>query len=250
MKLSTLTGPSNLSPAPSAHDIDAGVNVAPAIGKHIGALETLLPLLPGNEEVCQKLEELKALLSSGLSMSVTVIEAEQTAPVIIDYDENKPLGQQRAHIHGVGTASVGHLPTKIIREAGFVGDVISEIGDLESRAPDYDELIEKYNELGRWTNQLLRTTTTLKQACSEMARKRQSSPRSRTLEDQPTAVSGDIDRMIADNFVMTMYENMRIGLGDKAWVAISKRLRSQGIPKELAEQIVNRAIAISEKAKG
>lgn len=250
MKLSTLAGPHALIQQPHAHDIDAGSNAAPAIGRHISSLKSLLALVPDSEDLCAKVAEIEAMLASRTNPGTPMIEMQQQPPTILDYDENKPLGQQRAHIHGVGSSAVGYLPTKIVREASFVGDVISEIDGMESGNPDYDQLIEKYNELNRWTQQLARTTNTLSAAASEMARYRQSRRRSGYLENQDDTVrpipQSEIDRMIADNHVIAMYETMKVGLGERAWVAISKRLRAQGMDPQVVERIINRAIVLSE----
>lgn len=244
MKLSTLTGPYPLIQQPQSHDIDASTNVMPAINRHISSLKSLLAMIPAGDQLCAKLDELESMISSHAGTSTTMIEMQQP-PIILDFDVNKPLGQQRAHIRGVGSAAVGYLPTKIVREAGFVGDVISEIDSMEAGSSDYDELVEKYNELNRWTQQLSRTTDTLAAASREMMQYRQSR-RSKSLEhieQAPTSnLQSDIDRMIDDNHVMAMYETMKPGLGEKAWVAISKRLKAQGTDPILVDRMIDRAI--------
>jgi hypothetical protein len=51
-----------------------------------------------------------------------------------------------------------------------------------------------------------------------------------------------LDDYVASSFVIEMYETLKPGLGDKAWVAISKRLRAEGYDSQMVESIVNRAI--------
>lgn len=62
------------------------------------------------------------------------------------------------------------------------------------------------------------------------------------------SVGEGIDQMIKDEAVMEMYETMRVGLGDRAWVAITKRLRSQGHDANLVESMINRAIIIANRS--
>jgi len=60
--------------------------------------------------------------------------------------------------------------------------------------------------------------------------------------------SEDIDQLIKDADVVEMYETMRVGLGDKSWVAITKRLRSQGYPADLVESMIDRAVVMTKKS--
>lgn len=55
-----------------------------------------------------------------------------------------------------------------------------------------------------------------------------------------------LDQIIRDSYVLEMYETMRVGLGDKAWVAITKRLIAEGYDSQMVENIVNRAIITSQ----
>lgn len=60
-----------------------------------------------------------------------------------------------------------------------------------------------------------------------------------------TKINAPIDESMRELCVIEMYETMKIGLGDRAWVAISKRLKSEGHDPELVEAVVNRAIIIT-----
>lgn len=60
-----------------------------------------------------------------------------------------------------------------------------------------------------------------------------------------TDINAPIDESLRNLCVIEMYETMKIGLGDRAWVAISKRLKSEGHDPELVEAVVNRAIIIT-----
>lgn len=315
MKLTTISSPTNLSNTPSGVDLDVASNVAPSIGKHIASLETLIALLPNSDEICEKLGELKNLLASILQSSSPVIEDKDLAPTILDYDANKSIAQQRAHIHGVGTSSVGFLPTKIIREAGFVDDEIKEIDDLETKGASKQDLLNKYKVLAHRSEQMARSATTLRNGIRELMVKKQlgnifpntkideqvihvsvqkledrlremvktgaslsydsidnamqqickedgCSPGdlhdlfksshegmtpdewAKTIKEQHIESTASIDKHIADSHVMEMFETMRIGLGDKAWVAISKRLRSEGYDPELVNRMIDRAIVL------
>lgn len=247
MKLSAISAPGTLTQQPAGIDIDVASNVAPAVMRNMASLETLIRLLPGSEDMCAKLAELKDLLSSRLPAS-KVIEVQEPAATILDYDATKPIGQQRAHIHGVGSAAMSYLPSKVIREAGFVDDAIKEISDMEQKGTDQEDLVSKYKELSKWSEQMLRSTTTLKNGIEELAVKKQlgnifPSGTKITEEPQgPVTAQDDIDSMISSLHVMEMYGTMKIGLGEKAWVAISKRLKSQGHDHALVEKIINQAI--------
>jgi len=60
-----------------------------------------------------------------------------------------------------------------------------------------------------------------------------------------TDINAPIDESVRNLFVIEMYETMKVGLGDRAWVAISKRLKSEGHDPELVEAVVNRAIIMA-----
>lgn len=248
MKLNMLTGATIFGRLSPGHDIDAGLYVAPTIRQHIEALERLLPMLGSDDELCSKLGELKNLLSSRLGAASAMIENDQPVDVILDHDPSKPLGQQRVHIHGVGSTILSLLPTKIMREAGFVETVIGEI-DSDRMTADRDDQSKKYSELARWAEQLLRSTTFLNQACIEMARKSQIVVTEKKDDVMADAVSSALDGMITDNSVLEMYETLYPGLGDRAWVAIAKRLRAQGHPAKLVESLLNRAVILAEMKK-
>lgn len=247
MKLSAIASPANLVQAPAGVDIDVASNIAPSIMKNLASLETLIKLMPGSDDLCSKIGEIKDMLSARLPAS-TVIEVHEPAATILDYDATKPIGQQRAHIHGVGSAAMSYLPSKVIREVGFVDDVIKEINGMEEKGADQEELISKYKELSKWSEQMLRSATTLKNGIEELAVKRQLGkifPSGTTISEESPKMekpTDEIDSMISNLHVMEMYGTMKTGLGEKAWVAISKRLRSQGHDHAIIEQIINRAI--------
>lgn len=60
-----------------------------------------------------------------------------------------------------------------------------------------------------------------------------------------TDINAPIDESMRDLCVIEMYETMKVGLGDRAWVAISKRLKAEGHDPALIEAVINRAIVIS-----
>jgi hypothetical protein len=248
MKLNMLTGTTIFGRPSPGHDIDAALYVAPTIQQHIEALERLLPMLGSDDELCGKLSELKNLLSSRLGAASTMIENDQPIDVILDHDPSKTLGQQRVHIHGVGSTIMSLLPTKIIREAGFVEDIIGEI-DADRIAANYDQQREKYQDLTKWAEQLLRSATFLNQACLEMARKSQTVVTEKEDDVMANEASSALDSMITSNSVLEMYETLYPGLGDLAWVAIAKRLRAQGHPVNLVESALNRAVVLAEMKK-
>jgi len=63
-----------------------------------------------------------------------------------------------------------------------------------------------------------------------------------------TQVNAPIDESVRDLCVIEMYETMKVGLGDRAWVAISKRLKAEGHDPGLIEAVINRAIVLCSGA--
>lgn len=58
----------------------------------------------------------------------------------------------------------------------------------------------------------------------------------------------DLDKKITESCIIEMYETLKVGLGEKSWVSIAKRLKAQGMPQSLAEQLIDRAIIKVSKA--
>ena len=58
-----------------------------------------------------------------------------------------------------------------------------------------------------------------------------------------TNLNTPIDETMQKLCVMEMYETLKVGLGDKAWVAISKRLKAEGHPPQLVEDAIDHAIS-------
>jgi len=54
--------------------------------------------------------------------------------------------------------------------------------------------------------------------------------------------STEIEETVTSLGIMEMYETMKVGLGERAWVAISRRLKAEGYDPELVEEAVNHAI--------
>ena len=61
-----------------------------------------------------------------------------------------------------------------------------------------------------------------------------------------TATTAAIDESLTALHVLEMYETMRVGMGDRSWVAISKRLRAEGYDLQLIEDVIDRAIILSQ----
>jgi hypothetical protein len=240
MKLESISKP--LSTAPSTLDIDVASNIAPSIMKSVSSLDALVGLIPDNTEICNKIEELKSLLSSKLPQSTVIEDNRDQTETIIGYDANKTVSQQRAHIHGVGTTTLEFLPVKVVREAGFVEDVMKELDVLEKSNTHRDSILAKYKELAKWSEQMLRSALTLKNGVKELVVKKQLTgifPKGTDIKEETVQ---ELDSRISDLYIFEMYETMKVGLGEKAWVAISKRLKAEGHSPVLIEKLINRAI--------
>jgi hypothetical protein len=64
------------------------------------------------------------------------------------------------------------------------------------------------------------------------------------LKHRTNETDDDMDDQIRSAHVMEMYETMSPGMGDKAWVAITKRLKAEGYDADLVERMINRAIIL------
>lgn len=52
----------------------------------------------------------------------------------------------------------------------------------------------------------------------------------------------DLEKMIKDMHIIEMYETMKVGLGEKSWVAINKRLKSEGLDPAIVDKAIDHAI--------
>jgi hypothetical protein len=61
--------------------------------------------------------------------------------------------------------------------------------------------------------------------------------------------SSKIENAIKDLHIMEMYETLKVGLGEKSWVAITKRLKTEGFDPTLVDKAVDAAIVKLSKAE-
>lgn len=57
------------------------------------------------------------------------------------------------------------------------------------------------------------------------------------------------ESLIKKMHILEMYETLKPGLGEKAWVAINKRLKAEGYNSELVDQAINHAILKFDSTK-
>ena len=310
MKLSTISTQSNPLIDRSRIDIDVTSRLGPAIQQHLSGLEELCKILPNCADLQEKLNELKALFSSVVTLSTNVLEADNTAPRVYNYDESKPFSQQMVRT-GAGAERIGYLPTKIINEAGRVESLVKDVDVIErmsreNKGMQADDVQDSIDKLLHFNKQLINSVQVFNEAVTEMKTmlgpKTEIGEGSTLLDNSVTKLENRLHTMVKNGstldykaideimqqicredgcapsdlhnhfseknngspdawvrnleeglmsvikeaHVMELYQTMKIGLGEKAWVAISKRLRAQGMEPKIIEQIINRAVINSQ----
>ena len=221
MKLQNLSENSAAISNPVGMDLDVATRLGPTIQKHLVALETLARLLPNSSSICSKLAELKSDFESCVSMNSNVLEKDAIDIV------NLTLEQQ---LHSPVHPAVKDLETEL-KDMGKTGNTISnsaitaKVNAVASRNKVTPSDLDK---MFKATHGNATADHYVKLA------------KDGVLKEQERIMT--VDDYIASSFVMEMYETMKPGLGDKAWVAISKRLKAEGYEHDMVESIINRAI--------
>lgn len=227
MKLKTLS--ENISPVQGGLDLDVANRLGPTVLKHIVSLETLSKLLPNTAEICAKLEELKHAFETSVSLQSNVLEKNAIDAI------NLTLEQQ---LHSPVHPAVKDLENEL-KSVGKTGKSIhnSQISSMVKKIAEKNRV--SVNDLNKMFMASHGNSTPYHYM--ELARNGQIK--------EATTAHLTIDDHVANSFVIEMYETMKPGLGDKAWVAISKRLKAQGYEPAMVENIINRAIVKVSKSK-
>lgn len=227
MKLENLS--ENLGMHSTGVDIDVASRLGPTINKHLIALSTLSKLLPNSTVLQTKLEELKQDFETSVSLHSNVLEKNAIDIV------NLTLEQQ---LHAPVHQAVKDLEIELKQE-GKRGKT-SANGEISAKIKT---VAERNNVTVNDLNKMF------------MASHGNTTPHDyvKMVKDGSVKESANkemsLDDYIAASFVIETYETMKTGLGDKAWVAISKRLRAEGYEPSMVESMINRAIDKISKNK-
>lgn len=203
-------------------DLDVATRLGPTILKHLIALSTLSKLLPNSSLLQTKLDELKQDFETCVSLSSNVLEKDAVDIV------NLTLEQQ---LHAPVHQAVKDLETELKQEGksgkttdnGAVSAIIKTVAERNHvTVSDLNKMFmaSHGNTTPHHYVKMVKDGSVKESIAREMS----------------------IDDYIAASFVIETYETMKPGLGDKAWVAISKRLRAEGYEPAMVESMINRAI--------
>jgi hypothetical protein len=235
MKLDSILDQINLRQEPTSMDLDVSIRLGPTISQHLTALEALCKLLPNCAELQEKLNEIKGLFASSVPLQSNVLEAyskREDYPVVYEYDPENPIEKQRlAVIGGAGSYTLESLDSKVRAETAELSRRVDGIRDVG----DYSDREHLYRNAQYLASILENHLLTLAVGIKQIAQKSNSDKMSET-----SAVNHGIEL----DHVMAMYETMKPGMGDRAWVAITKRLRAEGHDPAIIEMMINRAIIL------
>lgn len=235
MKLDSILDQINLRQDPTSMDLDVSTRLGPTISQHLMALEALCKLLPNCSELQEKLNEIKSLFSSSVPLQSNVLEASsrrEDYPVVYEYDPEKPIEQQRlAVIGGAGSYTLESLDSKVRAETAELSKRVDEIRGVE----DYSDRENSYRHAQYLASILENHLLTLAVGIKQLDQKSKADKMSET---------SAVDRGIELDHVVAMYEMMKPGMGDRAWVAITKRLRAEGHDPAIVEMMINQAIIL------
>lgn len=203
-------------------DLDVASRLGPTINKHLVALETLSKLLPNSSALCNKIEDLKHDFEACVSLQNNVLEknAIDIAQLTLEQQLHSPvhpavkdLEVELKALGKSGKSTNGQQISDLVKKVAEKNSVT--INDLNKMFMSSHGNATPHHYITLAKDGVLKETQ----------------------EREFT-----IDDYVASSFVIEMYETMKPGLGDKAWVAISKRLRAEGYDQQMVENIINRAI--------
>jgi hypothetical protein len=173
MKLSTIVGQGSPLNDPSRIDLDVTARLGPAIQQHLTGLETLCNLIPNSGALKEKIDEIRSMFSSVVPLGSNVLEAENPAPRVYDYDQSKAFSQQMART-GAGAERIGYLPVKIVNEAGRAEklvkdiDIIERLANEKSKGMKMTDVQDSIDQLIHFNKQLTNTVMVFNDAVIEM----------------------------------------------------------------------------------
>jgi len=210
-----------LSPPSPGVDMDTMTQLGPVISRHINELIKLCDCIPNSNNLKDQITDLKSLFATYIPMHDNVLENLPIAEQQVKHDALKSVGMLRDELVKYGRTGKPITDTIVNK---IMQDVLAK-----SRRTDM--------------NSLLQTWKSSKAGLSPLQWARQS-PDIRDTNIHDTALITKIDETVKDLCIIEMFETMRVGLGNKAWVAISKRLKAEGYNHQLVEAAIDRAIIL------
>lgn len=198
---------------PSKVDLDVTARLAPTVQTHIAALQSLCKLLPNCGEIESKLHELEDEFKARLPPYTSMLE--KNSDVTLEQQLHSP-------VHPAVSALEDELK-KMHKENkkhhnGDVSSIVKKTADANKVS------VNDLHKMFQSTHGNLTPHEYLRFA------------------KDGSIHESSIDTLLESHHLLAMYETMKVGMGEKAWVAIAKRLRSQGIDPLIVEQMINHAI--------
>jgi hypothetical protein len=262
-------------------DMDAFSTVGPQIARNLAELQRLTAVIPNNQTLQDKITELSSLFQTYIPMQSNMLErdrvqthgyvesqrlaaARQAAVLADNLSVANPDWQTISHTAAEFHESIWNLQPIIehiqqtITEQQVKHHALRAVGMLRDELVNYGRTGKPLNDTSvnriiddvllhtgnTDKNSLLQTWKSSKAGLTPLQWARQS-PDIHDKNIHNTQLNSPIDESIKDLCVMEMYETLRVGLGEKAWVAISKRLKAEGYDPQLIEAVIDRAIVLS-----
>lgn len=259
-------------------DMDAFATVGPQIARNLAELERLCAAIPNNKTLLDRIDDLRALFATYIPIQQNMLEigsqdvaryveterlkiARQAATLaenlsvtspdwatltqeIVEFSEGiwslKPLIEQIRE-----TISEQQVKHHAQRAVGMLRDELVKYGRTGKPITDdsvnhiIHDVLEKTGNTDM--NSLLQTWKSSKAGLTPLQWAKQS-PDIHDKHIHDTTLNAPIDETVQNLCIMEMYETLKVGLGDKAWVAISKRLKAEGYAPQLVEDAIDHAI--------
>jgi len=210
-----------ISPRPTI-DMDAITHFGPEIARHLNALSSICDYIPNSKNLKDHVEDLKSLFSTYVPLQDNMLEKSGIEEQMVKHEALRAVGMLRNALVKYGRT--GKPITDVI-----VNKLMKEILDQTNRTD---------------MNSLLQTWKSSKAGLTPLQWAKQA-PDIHDTGIHDIEANAPIDESVKNLCVMEMYETLRVGLGEKAWVAISKRLKAEGHDPQLVEDIVDRAIILA-----
>ena len=260
-------------------DMDAYATVGPQIARNLAELQRLTAAIPNNSTLQDKLAELNALYATYIPMQSNMLErgdiqshgyvesqrlvaARQAAVLVDNLSAQNPdwqtISQTAADFHESlwnlqpvieqvqQTIAEQQVKHHALRAVGMLRDELVKYGRTGKAITDdsvnqiIDDVVEKTGNTDK--NSLLQTWKSSKAGLTPLQWAHQS-PDIHDKNIHNTKLNTSIDETIQRMCIIEMYETLKVGLGEKAWVAISKRLKAEGYDPNLVEDAIDYTIS-------
>ena len=260
-------------------DMDAYATVGPQIARNLAELQRLTAAIPNNSTLQDKLAELISLYATYIPMQGSMLErgdtesrgyvesqrlaaARQAAVLVDNLSVQNPdwqtVSQTAADFHESlwnlqpvieqvqQTIAEQQVKHHALRAVGMLHDELVKYGRTGKAITDdsvnkiIDDVVEKTGNTDK--NSLLQTWKSSKAGLTPLQWAHQS-PDIHDKNIHNTKLNTSIDETIQRMCIIEMYETLKVGLGEKAWVAISKRLKAEGYDPNLVEDAIDYTIS-------